>query len=367
MLNSWVAEMASRLPRRQINENKFPTRLIDVEQMRLVVTAQHGDIFGSSDHRAPPYLALSHCWADSTHILPTKKDNFSQYCDEIPLQAFPAACRDAIRLTRALGFRYLWIDALCIIQDDRADWASEFSSMADAYANAFLAIAPRRSSVPSRHEEGFLPQSRIGARIPFRSAVKPDVRGEYSVSQLLPTPPRSRAETPDAEGCPPEEQAAAAFAQALASAPTRLEIGPDALALVAAAGGRRPSPGPDDDAQVDPDDLCPICYLLPSALVRTTCNHAFCASCMARWADGSATRSANSSITVVPPSRRPLTPPPDDDDDGSCIEASCPMCRTRTTATRDYQREYALRDKYANWWGEQRRREQMGEEAGPAR
>lgn len=359
MLNSWVAETASRLPRRQTNEKKFPTRLIDVEQMRLVITAQHADIFGSSGRRAPAYLALSHCWADSTNILPTKKDNFSQYCDEIPLQAFPAACRDAIRLTRALGFRYLWIDAFCIIQDDRADWASEFSSMADAYANAFLAIAPRRSS----NEEGFLPQSRIGARIPFRSAVKPDVRGEYSVSQLLPT---SRAETPDAESCPPEEQAAAAFAQALASAPTRLEIGPDALALV--AGGRHPpsSPGPDDDddaQEVDPDDLCPICYLLPSALVRTTCNHAFCASCMARWADGSATRSANSSITVVPPSRRPVTPPPDDDDDdGSCIEASCPMCRTRTTATRDYQREYALRDKYANWWAEQRRREEMGEE-----
>jgi hypothetical protein len=44
-------------------------------------------------------------------------------------------------LTRNLGIRYLWINSLCIIQDDRLDWEIECSKMADIYANCTLCIS----------------------------------------------------------------------------------------------------------------------------------------------------------------------------------------------------------------------------------
>jgi len=51
--------------------------------------------------------------------------------------------RDAITVTRDLGIRFLWVDALCIIQDSRKgkDWHREASKMRDVYSNAFVTIS----------------------------------------------------------------------------------------------------------------------------------------------------------------------------------------------------------------------------------
>ncbi|KAF5587294.1 hypothetical protein FPANT_6974 [Fusarium pseudoanthophilum] len=69
----------------------------------------------------------------------------------IALQELPAAYTDAVALTRELGVRYLWIDALCIIQDSEADWERECTRMADTYANAFLTIAASSSTSVTSH------------------------------------------------------------------------------------------------------------------------------------------------------------------------------------------------------------------------
>ena len=70
----------------------------------------------------------------------------------VPEQA-PTTFRDAIRITPKLGVRYLWIDSLCIIQDNLLDWQIESSRMGDVYQNAYLTIAASRASSDS---EGFL-------------------------------------------------------------------------------------------------------------------------------------------------------------------------------------------------------------------
>jgi hypothetical protein len=49
----------------------------------------------------------------------------------------PKTFKDAIELTRRLGFQYIWIDALCIIQDGRDDWKRECSLMGEVYAQGF--------------------------------------------------------------------------------------------------------------------------------------------------------------------------------------------------------------------------------------
>ncbi|KAI0433111.1 heterokaryon incompatibility protein-domain-containing protein [Xylaria sp. FL1042] len=54
--------------------------------------------------------------------------------------------QDAIMITRLLGFRYLWIDSLCIIQDDTADWQREASRMAHVYSQAHLTITTSAAS-----------------------------------------------------------------------------------------------------------------------------------------------------------------------------------------------------------------------------
>lgn len=58
----------------------------------------------------------------------------------IPWELLPTTFRDAIQVTKGLGIRYLWIDSLCIIQDDDVDWKEESSKMASIYQNSFLTI-----------------------------------------------------------------------------------------------------------------------------------------------------------------------------------------------------------------------------------
>jgi len=48
--------------------------------------------------------------------------------------------QDAVKLVKQLGQHYLWIDSLCIIQDDKTDWAIEAAAMAAVYGNSIFTI-----------------------------------------------------------------------------------------------------------------------------------------------------------------------------------------------------------------------------------
>jgi hypothetical protein len=65
----------------------------------------------------------------------------------------PQTFQDAVIVTRSLGYRYLWIDSLCILQDDLTDWVKESCQMRSYYKNAILSIA---ADVSVGDEEGFL-------------------------------------------------------------------------------------------------------------------------------------------------------------------------------------------------------------------
>ncbi|CAJ0551484.1 Ff.00g114140.m01.CDS01 [Fusarium sp. VM40] len=119
------------------NQNdRLPTRLLDVAQdqgngVRLVHTY---------DWKTVRYAALSYCWGDSA-ILKTTRSNLKLMEQGIEISTLPAAYVDAIRLCCEIGIPYLWIDALCIIQDDPDDWQKESSIMGSVYSNAYLTIA----------------------------------------------------------------------------------------------------------------------------------------------------------------------------------------------------------------------------------
>jgi hypothetical protein len=75
----------------------------------------------------------------------------------ISLNEIPKTLQEAIEFTKEMGVRFLWIDALCIIQDDREDWATEAAKMASIYENAILTISATSSA--SANGGCFMPRS----------------------------------------------------------------------------------------------------------------------------------------------------------------------------------------------------------------
>ncbi|KAI1736865.1 heterokaryon incompatibility protein-domain-containing protein [Xylaria scruposa] len=91
------------------------------------------------------YIALSHRWGKSTPPKLTK-DTLSRRKQNMPWSQLTKTFQDAILVTRGLGIQYIWIDSLCIVQDDAADWAAEAAKMASIYESALLVISATASS-----------------------------------------------------------------------------------------------------------------------------------------------------------------------------------------------------------------------------
>lgn len=63
------------------------------------------------------YVTLSHCWGHF-NILTTTKGNLERHHDYSNLHLLPKTFQDAVKISSHLGIRCLWIDSLCIVQDD---------------------------------------------------------------------------------------------------------------------------------------------------------------------------------------------------------------------------------------------------------
>lgn len=88
------------------------------------------------------YVALSQCWGDEEHRPLTTTTKTLQACRKaIPLSKLPQTFLDAVLLTRNIGIKYLWIDSLSIVQDDKDDWTKESARMAEVYQGATLTIS----------------------------------------------------------------------------------------------------------------------------------------------------------------------------------------------------------------------------------
>lgn len=90
------------------------------------------------------YAALSHCWGNSQPIR-TLTANIAQIKRHIPWESLSSVFRDAIQVCRRLGLAYIWIDTLCILQDNKEDWDLESSKMCQYYENAFITISATAS------------------------------------------------------------------------------------------------------------------------------------------------------------------------------------------------------------------------------
>ncbi|OCL03224.1 HET-domain-containing protein [Glonium stellatum] len=123
---------------------RLPTRLLD-----LAAFGSNQDVkLYESQSQTAQYICLSHCWG-AYRPLKLEKATLEVFKSRIPWTSLPLTFQDAISFTRRLGMKYIWIDSLCIIQDDRDDWARESANMAAIYHGSLLTLAATRAESSS--------------------------------------------------------------------------------------------------------------------------------------------------------------------------------------------------------------------------
>ena len=143
----------------------MPSRVLDLKSLNEIRLLETGSsVVGR-------YVAPSHCWGppDPTRLV-LKSTNLASLKDKIEPHQLTRVFQDAVRITRHLGIRFLWIDALCIIQDSKADWANESAKMYSIYQRATLTVAS--SSSPDGDTPFLRKRSAdalVGARIPWHT------------------------------------------------------------------------------------------------------------------------------------------------------------------------------------------------------
>ncbi|KAI0532973.1 heterokaryon incompatibility protein-domain-containing protein [Xylaria digitata] len=90
------------------------------------------------------YICLSHCWGNAESIKTTNR-NITNHAIGISWSDLPRVYCDAITFCRELEVQYLWIDSLCIKQDDEEDWVEESSKIASIYENSYITLAATSS------------------------------------------------------------------------------------------------------------------------------------------------------------------------------------------------------------------------------
>ncbi|KAM5357539.1 hypothetical protein ACJZ2D_016157 [Fusarium nematophilum] len=125
--------------RKLIEETYFG--VIDVADMQLK------SLPIGNDRHPEPYVALSYVWGRKSHDDPpyvTKRANIMTHILhgglETAWEKLPRTIQDSILLVSRLGYRYLWIDSLCIVQDSNSSWQLNAQAMHLVYGHALFTI-----------------------------------------------------------------------------------------------------------------------------------------------------------------------------------------------------------------------------------
>ncbi|PPQ70668.1 hypothetical protein CVT25_010770 [Psilocybe cyanescens] len=155
-VKEWLKNCSDHSRCSRVEETPLPTRVIDCSdptKPRLVLTQR----------RKGHFCALSYVWGGDQREKTTMA-NIDSHINEGFKVALPQTIADAILVTHNLGLQYLWVDALCIIQDSIEDKVIELANMAHIYQDAYVTL-----SVVSafRADQGFLPDGREHVILPY--------------------------------------------------------------------------------------------------------------------------------------------------------------------------------------------------------
>ncbi|KAF2127844.1 HET-domain-containing protein, partial [Dothidotthia symphoricarpi CBS 119687] len=146
-IQSWIASCVATHHDCTIFNKSIPKRLIKLD----------GDACLRSPETPVRYAALSYCWGSFKQPTTTKANVAIRY-NHLNISNLPQTLKDAVVMTRKLGIDYLWIDSICIVQDDEDDWATESAKMGDLYSNAYVVLAATGAIV---NNHGFIEQTRL--------------------------------------------------------------------------------------------------------------------------------------------------------------------------------------------------------------
>ena len=142
-----IRQAEEKCPVKIVKEPFLPTRLLDVQAdcpsgLRLVITKTDPEVckLEASQRR---YAALSYCWGSgdaAAKQLKTVRDTLEEHCTSIAMEKVPQTVAETVQVCRAIGIRFLWVDALCIIQRDEEDWAKESFQMSLVYENSYFTL-----------------------------------------------------------------------------------------------------------------------------------------------------------------------------------------------------------------------------------
>lgn len=142
----------------RLQSTKLPTRIVEILGPRKIRLRETKDETSS-------YTCLSYCWGVESFIRTTTA-SLASHKASILWEALPKTHQDAIDITSRLGFSYVCIDSLCIVQvsishttavtntdcgqqDDLNDWRHEGGKMDQIYSHSSLTIAASKSKNPS--------------------------------------------------------------------------------------------------------------------------------------------------------------------------------------------------------------------------
>jgi heterokaryon incompatibility protein (HET) len=157
-------------------------------RLRQEISAEDVNLFGESERvvlietegEMIEYVTLSYCWGPiekpvwntTTHNLGDRKKH------GISVSSLPKTLQDAVTVVCKLGYRYLWIDSLCILQNSLEDWRDESARMGQYYENSVFTIS---ASSAETSLVGFLNTRAPATCTPI---VVPVDRGEQSRGHL---------------------------------------------------------------------------------------------------------------------------------------------------------------------------------------
>jgi hypothetical protein len=137
MIETWLSDCISKHERCKTREKPpLPTYLIDVgdkdsHEVKLIRTK------GNEDY---PFIALSYVWGVPRQPIELRKHTIECMLAGISEVNIPLTILDAIKITRNLGYQYLWVDSFCIVQDDKVMKAGEISKMGSIFGHSVLTI-----------------------------------------------------------------------------------------------------------------------------------------------------------------------------------------------------------------------------------
>jgi hypothetical protein len=138
------------------NLSFLPTRLLRIDtsedegstRVRLCLTATLSQVH----YEKMEYSTLSYCWGGQQEFR-LNAESEDLLLSGVSASHLPRTLFDAVQVSRHLGIPFIWIDSLCIRQDDRKEMASEVASMHLVYSNSAVTISAAKAT---HCEEGFL-------------------------------------------------------------------------------------------------------------------------------------------------------------------------------------------------------------------